>query len=297
MRTLISYIVVILISSTLYSNNIPDKTVKKEITQDENVSFVLREKDVFLNEDCQMDDSCDLTSFSIQVEDYSVRLDKKDVGETLNVMNYGTKMYASYKTKDIDSLEKFGIVNFIQGCHFESELIGERVEKRLTNSRYFFDDIVNYHHPEFVIDSNDKDPMYNSCADYPSRHYGYKWNINTGSFNDKTQKYFGMEQPINSELYISDRPGTAFFSDIDNSAKNISLRFMTCIYKTEDIPSVASPEQIDFARPIACHYWDNSLIYNHELKTFETKAELDPVCLTDPRQVYLMNILERILNR
>ena len=153
------------------------------------------------------------------------------------------------------------------------------IKKEILDSREFFDSIIKFKHTDWVIDSVDLDPVYNSHPDL--RHASYRWNTKPGSFDKSTEKVYYNERPSTPNLYVSDLPGTAFYSQ-DGEAKNLSLEFVTCIYKTVDIPLVATPADINFSTPIACHTWKSSFIYNHEAAKFEVKNDVDAFCLEKP---------------
>ena len=237
-------------------------------------------RDQFQNnqQSCHNEESCNLKSLSILVEDYTTRIKGKD--------SLGTRAYLSYETKKVDQLTDFAIVQYIKGCVFHSELDDNgNILKTDGISRQFFDGYKTFKHRDWEIDSIDKDPIYNSYSDPKRRHVYYRWSKKRGNFkNDDQQVYFFKGMPPHPELYVTDRPAQAFTDNSLNelskmSARNVSLKFKTCIYKTNDIPLETTPEDIDFARPISCLDWDSSFIYNHKLKKYESKDQIDPYCL------------------
>lgn len=210
----------------------------------------------------------EISKFELKSYNYKVYLDTS--------VSYGSGMYAGFETKNLEILGDYGVVQFIRGCHFDSKLIGGRVEKTLTRARKFFDETINFKHPQWVVDSNDKDPMYGSNEGY--RFWNYRWNSIIGNFDDDSSNYVMNKAPETPFLYISDFPGTAFAFE-SNEATNISLQFKTCLFRISDIPIVATPEGFSWDGAIACHDWNSSFIYNHTTKEYESKKSIDSFCL------------------
>lgn len=226
-----------------------------------------RRMETFSNPDCKETDTCDLKKFSITVEDYKITVNGEEF--------FGTRVFAEFETDKVDNLPNYGFAHFIKGCVFESFVADGAVVKLRSVSKYNFDNAKKYHFPEWVIDSIDSDPFYWSM-DGRERHYLYYWNTTPGSFNPATRKFYGEEKPDYPRLYVTDRPGQAFFSN--GSARNISLEFRLCIYKAGDIPGTTTEDNVNFAMPIRCFDWQSSFVYNHATGVFESKTELDQFC-------------------
>ena len=221
---------------------------------------------VFNNENCTSDNTCDLKKFWIETSSYKVRID--------NSYSYGTALKAGYETSSLDALEKYALVQFIRGCHFESiKNPDDSISKVFSQVKQQFNKWVPFVFYDWVIDSVDEDPIYNSDEDL-GRYYFYRWNDN----GSKT--FFGEKKPETPALYVVDHPGTAYVSDYygASSAYNLSEEFKMCIYKIEDIPVKTTQDNVEFAKPIHCFYWNSSFIYNQDTKQFESKDELDPFC-------------------
>lgn len=185
-------------------------------------------------------------------------------------------MYASFKTDKVENLKKYGVVQLIKGCHFESKVENGVVVKRFSRAREFFGEIIKYKHPEWVIDSIDLDPVYASYNDH--RHWSYRWNEVFDSIAQESSRLFRDSKPTHPILYVSDYPGTAF-EFAPNEAMNISLKFKTCLYNLDDVPTNAKPSEYNLDKAIACHDWDSSFIFNHNSQKYEKKTEIDPFCL------------------
>ena len=233
---------------------------------------------VFENSDCKKNNTCDLKWFSLLREDFAIVRN--------SLLHYATRSFLEYETASVESLTNYGVVKFIRGCIFDSYVEnGQTLKVRRTGKVQFGSGFRFFHFPNWVIDSYDKDPMYPSFTAEEeedvkkNRHYFYRWNPR-GLHDSKYQKFFGEERPPWPRLYVADISAPAFlWDDTFKEAQNVSLEFRACIYKIGDIPLRTTQENIDFAKPIHCFQWNSSFIYNHALERFETRKELDPLCL------------------
>jgi hypothetical protein len=108
---------------------------------------------------------------------------------------------------------------------------------------------IPYLFHDWTVDSMDTDPVYNSDPTQADRHYFYRWNNVTGSTDYNTELFMGEtdQKPKDNEVYVIDRPGTAF-SQFNTT--NISLQFKMCLYKTAQIPLIATKDQGMYENPI-----------------------------------------------
>ena len=90
-----------------------------------------------------------------------------------------------------------------------------------------------------MIDSQDTDPAYNSDPEY-GRFYLLRWN-KPGSYDNRTQKYYGAEKPQAPVVYMADYPAGAFVTG--TGVRNVALQFNTCIYKASDVPTETRRER------------------------------------------------------
>lgn len=222
---------------------------------------------IFENAHCELTDTCSLKKVIFREQQY--RLGSE--GD----YSYGTALYAWYETNSLDTLEEYVFVQFIKGCSFASGIDNETTY--VMNRRKYFGEWIVFKHPHWVIDSTDKDPVYNSYPGY-KRHFFYRWNEGRGSTYWKTERYYGQIHPIFPELYISDLPNLAKESP-NNRAYNVSLEFQIGIYRTEDVPTEIQPDNITFAKPLFSFEWSSSFVFNHDTKTFEQPDEIVPLCL------------------
>jgi hypothetical protein len=214
--------------------------------------------------------NCSLKEFKVQ--HYRVRSNFK------GSYSYSTSATMSFQTHKIDQLEDYAIVQFIKGCQYNSFVENGVVKKLLGISREYFDNYRKFKHSKWMIDSIDKDPMYNNMQP-EHRHGAYRWNNTPGRYTEEGEHYLLHARALHPEIYVSDLPGMAFASPEFNEAKNISLKIKSCLYKTEDLPLEVQPDEINFAKPISCFDWQSSHIYNHQKGKYESNNRIDSFCL------------------
>ena len=226
----------------------------------------------FTNTDCAKTNSCDLQDFVVKQLDYEAKFN----GGKIDV--FGTQMYAVYNTTSLDNLENYGIVQFMKGCQFSSQLVNGKVVNSRDRTIEHYGAVVPYYFPKEVIDGFVKDPIdWGAEENMPSRHFFY---LNKYVSDQEPQKddYYGMLKPAIPRLYLRDMPGIAELNE-DGSATNISLQYRLCIYKTADVPKVVADSNLDFAIPLQCFSWNSSFVYNFGTKKFEQPPGLVEFCL------------------
>jgi len=233
---------------------------------------------VFVNQNCEQNQTCNLKKIKHFVNDYEVKFDGK-------TSSFGTKMYFLYETETIQDLTDYVAVQFIKGCQFNTTLKNGVVNYYSNISKRSFGEVIPFKFTDWIVDSIDTDPVYNSHSEENlPRHYGYKWNKIRGSFNDKTEDYYRDLGPTHPEIYVRDMPGTAFAEPAEDAtdfeyAKNISLEFKICLYKEKDIPLVSTRNNLlENVTPIHCFNWNSSFVYDHEKKVFNQSQEIHPIC-------------------
>ena len=135
-----------------------------------------------------------------------------------------------------------------------------------------FGENIPYCFPQWVIDSQDTDPAYNSDPEY-GRFYLLRWN-KPGSYDERTQKYYGAEEPKLPVVYMADYPAGAFVTGM--GVKNVALQFNTCIFKASDVPAETRRDNIAFAKPITCLEWQNVYVYDFDMARFRTDLAYVP---------------------
>ena len=230
------------------------------------LKLLKRERFIFENSNCQITNSCSLRRIQWLIENYRVELDAG--------FNYGTRLSAGYETDSVDTLEEYVFVQFIRGCVYSSELVAGEIHTSYNYAQpdSAQDELMKY--DNWTLESYDSDPVYNSMPDFP-RHYYYRWNA-MDDFFTKNETFFGIRKPSFPHLYVTDRPGTAFISQ--DIAKNISLEFRMCLYKSADVPeSLAENEKIS-AEPIHCYQWSSSWIYDHGAEKYTNPYGIVDAC-------------------
>ncbi len=228
------------------------------------IHTVSEAKQVFLNPDCRSTDSCDLKRFMLTTWAYEVWF-----SDDPNYPTYGNGVTMEYETDSVAALEKYAIVQFTKGCVFYSSKNNDgKIHTDLGDTAPSFGENIPFCFPYWVIDSQDTDPAYNSDPEY-GRFYLLRWN-KPGSYDHRTEKFYGAEKPKNPVVYMVDYPAGAFLSGI--GAKNVALEFKTCIYKARDVPAETRRDNIYFAKPITCFEWQNVYVYDFDAGRFQTDS-------------------------
>jgi hypothetical protein len=230
-------------------------------TEKGHVHTLSKTEQVFLNPDCRATDTCDLKRFTLTTSVYEIWF-----SDDPNYPTYGNGVIMEYETGSVEAIEKYAIVQFVKGCVFDSSKNAQgQIIRRLSYTVPTFGEDIPFCFPQWVIDSQDTDPVYNSDAEY-GRHYLLRWN-KPGSYEYPNHKYYGAEKPKRPVVYMADYPAGAFITS--SGVKNAALQFNTCIYKAGDVPAEARREDIHFAKPITCFEWQSVYVYDFEKATFE----------------------------
>jgi hypothetical protein len=219
-------------------------------------------KQVFLNPNCRSTQSCDLKRFTLTTSVYEVWF-----SDDPDYPTYGNGVIMEYETDSLAALEKYAIVQFKKGCVFYSSRNAEgRIERNVGDTVTSFGENIPYCFPHWVIDSQDADPAYNSDPEQ-GRFHLLRWN-KPGSYDRRTQKYYGAEKPTEPVVYMTDYPAGAFVTEM--GVKNVALEFRTCIYKAGDVPAQTRRDNTAFAKAIACFEWQNVYVYDFAAQRFQT---------------------------
>ena len=226
------------------------------------VHTVSETKQDFLNSDCRPTASCDLKRFTLTTSVYEVWFSDDPIYPT-----YGNSVVMEYQTDSVAALEKYAIVQFKKGCVFySSKTNGGKITRKINDTVPSFGENVPFCFPEWVIDSQDTDPAYNSDPK-GGRFSLLRWN-RPGSYDERTQKFYGTQKPRRPVVYMADHPSGAFVSGI--GMKNVALEFNTCIYKASEVPEETRREDINFATPLTCFGWQNVYVYDFDRGKFQT---------------------------
>lgn len=254
-------------------------------------------------ENCERRDVCDLKRLLFVSDDYQLAIGK-------NEYQYFTLMYATYETATFATLEKYAFVQFIRGSAFTSRKDLETGEIDVAYNRALgnFNQWLVYRIPSWIIDAGEATPAYMS-VEGASRHYWYRWQreilpppwISQEEYifcgNDwkppspsnketKNEELRCKNRPSAPRLYVDDEPEGALV--LDGVARNVSLEFKTCLYKSADVPQTTERDNVNFAEPLYCFPWRTSFVYNHDLKKFESPPELVFPGLTEPNELIIL---------
>lgn len=243
-------------------------------------------KQLFLNPNCQSTGTCDLKRFTLTKVVYEVWFSDDPIYPT-----YGNGVIMEYETDSIVALEKYAVVQFKKGCVFHSSKNGAgKIDRNISDVVPSFGEKIPFCFREWVIDSQDTDPAYNSDPEY-GRHYLLRWN-KPGSYDNRTHKFYGAQKPRKPVVYMTDYPAGAFVTG--TGVRNVSLEFKTCIYKASDVPAETSRDDIHFAQPLACFDWQNVYVYDFAKASFQTELaalpsweEQEPVVRVSAQRRYL----------
>jgi len=270
------------------------ETSYADFTGKGHVHTLAETKQVFLNSDCQATNSCDLKRFMLTKEVNEIWFsDDKDHP------TYSNGVIMEYETDSVAALEKYAIVQFKRGCVFDTYQIRDgKIRRNITDKVASFGEEVPFCFERWVIDSQDRDPAYNSDPDF-GRFYLLRWN-KPGSYDNRTQKFYGAEKPHKPIVYMADYPAGAFITR--TGVRNVALEFNTCIYKASEVPTESSRNNLDFAKPIRCFEWQNVYVYDFAKAKFQTDLasipswEEPPVAVKAyPRVIYLAMLVALLL--
>ncbi|MEK7388894.1 MAG: hypothetical protein AAB036_04285 [Elusimicrobiota bacterium] len=225
---------------------------------------------IFLNDNCSARDSCALKQAWLKTLDFRVTMSDGSHG-------HGTRMTACFETSKAGDLEEFGFAQFIKGCQYFTSQKNRRVVYEDYVQVRHGSSLVPYHHPQWVIDGFVDDPL--SWGDRPkaSRLHHY-WNRIPGWEAGQTSAdVFGLAGARGPLLCVRDMPGAAY-ADSD-SAKNVSVRFRTCLYKTAEVPASTTLETLQSIAPLHCFDWSSSFVFNHESGQYQSPADIAPFCM------------------
>lgn len=218
-------------------------------------------RQVFRNRDCLFSDTCDLKRFALTTTAYEVWFSDDPEHPT-----YGKGAIIEYETGSVAALERYAVVQFKKGCVYYSHQTTDNAAGASVRDHVpSFGVEVPFCFSDWVIDSQDTDPVYNSDPEH-GRFYLLRWN-RPGSFEKRSERFYGAERPKRPAVYLADYPAGAFVTG--TGVRNVALAFRTCIYKAADVPAATHRDDVDFASPIHCFEWDNVYVYDDAARVFQ----------------------------
>lgn len=227
---------------------------------------------------CTKNGTCDLKRVFLRTEDYDI---PKNPAIPNEITIQSTNMLAGFVTDDIDSLTHYSFVQFARGCMWQSyanENGGVETEFAVVRD---FQGISRIQHilPNWMVDTNDTDPVYSSDGEPNGRHYFLqladpipKW------IPDRQGKLFGEERPTIPFAYVTDAPGPATYSPSLLNAVNMSLEFRMCLFKTTDVPLNVSGVDVGAAKAVVCFNWESKFVFDHKELVFKSPKGIHEEC-------------------
>lgn len=194
---------------------------------------------------------------------------------------YSTDFYIGYETNSILDIEKFAIVQLINGCQWSEKLnpeTGERI-KTFNISRDHYGVSKKFVHKSWEIDNTDANPFYSSLVRPGAEDDKFgllKWNFPehvdgmVDGVNIDKAIYYYQAFPGFSKVFVTDLPGPGyavknFKGELE--AKNSNLDFRVCVLPIDAVPYTApvSGKGIQWNKALACFSWKSSYIYDWDL--------------------------------
>lgn len=229
---------------------------RSDFTGKGHVHTLSETQQVFLNPDCRASDTCDLKRFTLIHLAHEIWFSDDPKHPT-----HASGAIMEYETDSVAAIEKYAVVQFVKGCVFTSARNRDgEITRDINYGVSSFGETIPLCFPDWVIDSQDTDPVYNSDPEH-GRFHLLRWN-RAGSHDLRTETYYGEEKPKTPVVYLTDYPAGAFVTA--TGVKNTALSFRTCIYKAAEVPRQTLRDHINFARPLGCFEWQNVYVYDFD---------------------------------
>lgn len=228
---------------------------------------------------CQTRQTCDLQD----VRFVEIKKRFSFANEPAKYASYMTDTRFAYTVTDPNQIEKYGVVQFIRGCMFDSYNIKGKVNKLLTINRTHFGEQKTFQHREWEVDSDSSDPIY-TFYEGIGRFALLRWNQDGKSLNPETATWYANARPPHGAVFATDLPGSAALSPdsspTDSHARNVSLEFKTCLFRLQDLPETTTPVGAGVAlnKAVWCVNWNHRFVYDFKAKKMTTPSSIDPVC-------------------
>lgn len=228
--------------------------------------------------DCKVRGICDLKNVSLVERKIKVSL----AGEPAEYATYMTDLRFVVTTAQPADLTKYGVVQFMKGCMYRSELQTDGTETRAF--RYVHKNFGQYallRHDDWVVDSSHADPLATAFEGH-GRFDLYKWNTDPTDLESDGATWYFHASPPHGTVFKSDLVANAGLIDGAPlpSARNSSLELETCVFKIQDVPLVSDPSGagIDRSKAIWCGSWDHKFRYDFSSQKIVQERNIHPFC-------------------
>lgn len=228
--------------------------------------------------DCAKLGVCDLKNVKTVERKIKVLLPE----EHADYATYMTDFRFVIEVEKPSQIPKYGVVQFLRGCMFESELLPDgTVDKRFAYVHKHFGQYQLVRHENWVVDSSHSDPVTSSFENY-GRFDLYKWNSDPKSLEADNANWYFHGQPPHGTVFKADLISTTGLIEgtKNPTARNSSIELESCIFKIGDLPktSDSAGSGIDKSKAIWCSSWDHKFIYDHLNSKVESSASIHPFC-------------------
>lgn len=202
-------------------------------------------------------------------------------GEPVELACYMTDVRTVLKTKSIDDIEKYGVVQYIRGCQWSSQWDGKTVTKSMNIVRDHFGSNVVFRHRGWEIDSDSTDPIYSSYKD--ERFALWRWNTDPTSLDADTATLLHDGPTPHPTVFVTDAPGAQALNLDRKSASNSTLEFRTCLFNITDLPLATDKagSNIDQSKALHCFEWNSNYVFDFKEMKMKSPATIDPICEVD----------------
>lgn len=228
--------------------------------------------------DCRARGICDLKS--VKTVERKIKVLLPD--EHSDYATYMTDFRFVIETEKASQIPKYGVVQFLRGCMFQSELLPDgTVDHRFAYVHKHFGKYQLVRHDNWVVDSSHADPLTSSFESY-GRFDLYKWNSDPKNLDADNANWYFHGAPPHGTVFKSELiSNTGLMEGTKNPmARNSSIELESCIFKIGDLPktSDSAGTGIDRTKAIWCSSWDHKFVYDHLNSKVETASSIHPFC-------------------
>lgn len=227
---------------------------------------------------CQALGVCDLKSVKLIERKIKVLLPN----ERPEFASYMTDMTFVVELNKPANIPNYGVVQYLKGCMFESELLPNGTEvRRFTYAHKNFGTYKLIHHADWIVDSDHSDPLTTAFEGY-GRFDLYKWNRNKLNYESDGATWYYNAKPPHGTVFKADLIANSGLIEGSKNpnARNSSLELQTCIFKIADLPTASDPEGtgIDRSKALWCADWDHKFGYDFARGKVVAETAINPTC-------------------